>query len=176
MILLTDGQDEGSQLRIKDAIEAAQKSDSIVYVLLCADRGFYGGFGGYSGDSEMKKLAQETGGRGIEVGNKYDKLKEGFAQIANELRSQYNVGYSSTNAKLDGTFRKVEIHATNKDYKIQSRSGYYAVPKPDWHRTQNLCGDGRPARPSGAKLLGPGWSFTRSFTLITNFNPDQISF
>ena len=131
MILLTDGEDQGSQLKIKDAIEAAQKSDSIVYVLLCADRGFYGGFGGYSGDSEMKKLAQETGGRVIEVGNKYDKLKEGFAQIANELRSQYNVGYSSTNAKLDGTFRKVEIHATNKDYKIQSRSGYYAVPKRD---------------------------------------------
>jgi len=131
MILLTDGQDEGSQLKIKDAIEAAQKSDSIVYVLLCADRGFYGGFGGYSGEGEMKKLTQETGGRVIEVGNKYDKLKEGFDQIANELRSQYNIGYSSTNAALDGTFRKVEIHATNKDYKIQSRAGYYAIPKRD---------------------------------------------
>jgi VWFA-related protein len=132
MILLTDGEDQGSQLRIKDAIEAAQKSDSIVYVLLCADRGFYGTFGGgYSGDSEMKKLTQETGGRVIEVGNKYDKLKEGFAQIANELRSQYNIGYSSTNPKLDGTFRKVEIHANNKDYKIQSRTGYYAVPRRD---------------------------------------------
>src|ERR1700680_4652552 len=69
MILLTDGEDQGSQLKIKDAIEAAQKSDSIVYVLLCADRGFYGGFGGYSGDSEMKKLTQETGGRLIEGGN-----------------------------------------------------------------------------------------------------------
>jgi VWFA-related protein len=131
MILLTDGQDEGSQLKIKDAIEAAQKSDSIVYVLLCADRGFYGGFGGYSGEGEMKKLTQETGGRVIEVGNKYEKLKEGFDQIANELRSQYNIGYSSTNAALDGTFRKVEIHATNKDYKIQSRAGYYAIPKRD---------------------------------------------
>jgi VWFA-related protein len=131
MILLTDGQDEGSQLKIKDAIEAAQKSDSIVYVLLCADRGFYGGFGGYSGEGEMKKLTQETGGRVIEVGNKYEKLKEGFDQIANELRSQYNVGYSSTNAVLDGTFRKIEIHASNKDYKIQSRAGYYAVPKRD---------------------------------------------
>jgi VWFA-related protein len=129
MILLTDGEDQGSQLKIKDAIEAAQKSDSIVYVLLCADRGFYGF--GYSGDSEMKKLTQETGGRMIEVGNKFEKLKEGFAQIANELRSQYNIGYNSTNAKLDGTFRKVEIHANNKDYKIQSRSGYYAVPKRD---------------------------------------------
>jgi len=131
MILLTDGEDQGSQLKIKDAIEAAQKSDSIVYVLLCADRGFYGGFGGYSGDSDMKKLTQETGGRVIEVGNKLDKLKAGFDQIANELRSQYNIGYGSTNTALDGTFRKVEIHANNKDYKIQSRSGYYAVPKRD---------------------------------------------
>jgi VWFA-related protein len=131
MILLTDGQDEGSQLKIKDAIEAAQKSDSIVYVLLCADRGFYGGFGGYSGEGEMKKLTQETGGRVIDVGNKYEKLKEGFDQIANELRSQYNIGYTPTNAALDGTFRKVEIHATNKDYKIQSRAGYYAIPKRD---------------------------------------------
>jgi VWFA-related protein len=131
MILLTDGQDEGSSYRIKDAIEAAQKADSIVYVLLCADRGFYGGFGGYSGEGEMKKLTQETGGRVIDVGNKYEKLKEGFDQIANELRSQYNIGYSSTNPALDGTFRKVEIHASNKDYKIQSRAGYYAIPKRD---------------------------------------------
>jgi len=130
MILLTDGEDQGSQLKIKDAIEAAQKSDSIVYVLLCADRGFYG-FGGYSGEGEMKKLTAETGGRVIEVGNKFDKLKEGFNQIANELRSQYNIGYTPTNAQLDGTFRKVEIHTNDKDYKIQARSGYYAVPKRD---------------------------------------------
>ena len=132
MILLTDGEDQGSQLKLADAIEAAQKSDSIVYVLLCADRGFYGGFGvGYSGDSQMKKLTSETGGRVIEVGNKYDKLKDAFDQISKELRSQYNIGYSSTNAKLDGTFRKVEIHPKDKDYKIQSRLGYYAVAKRD---------------------------------------------
>ncbi len=130
MILLTDGEDQGSQLKIKDAIEAAQKSDSIVYVLLCADRGFYG-FGGYSGAGEMDKLTKETGGRVIEVGNKFDKLKAGFDQIANELRSQYNIGYTPTNTKLDGTFRKVEIHPSNKDYKIQSRNGYYAVAKRD---------------------------------------------
>ena len=81
MILLTDGEDQGSQLKINDAIEAAQKADSICYVLLIADRGFYG-FGGYSGDREMKKLAAETGGRVIDVGNKADKLKEAFDQIA----------------------------------------------------------------------------------------------
>lgn len=127
MILLTDGEDQGSQLRIKDAIEAAQKSDSIVYVLLCADRGFYG-FGGYSGEGEMKKLTQETGGRVIEVGNKFEKLKEAFDQIARELRSQYNIGYTPTNKSKDGTFRKVEIRSKG-GYKIQARSGYYAIAR-----------------------------------------------
>jgi len=130
MILLTDGEDQGSRLKIRDAIEAAQKSDSIVYVLLCADRGFYG-FGGYSGDREMRKLTEETGGRVIEVGNKFEKLKQGFDQIANELRSQYNIGYTPANSKLDGTYRKVQIQTDNKDYKIQARAGYYAVPKKD---------------------------------------------
>jgi VWFA-related protein len=130
MIILTDGEDQGSQLKIQDAVEAAQKSDSIVYVLLCADRGFYG-FGGYSGEGQMKKLTQETGGRVIEVGNKMDKLKQAFDQVAQELRSQYNVGYTPTNAALDGTFRKVEIHANSKDYKIQARTGYYATPRRD---------------------------------------------
>ncbi len=130
MILLTDGEDQGSQLKLKDAVEAAQKSDSIVYVLLCADRGFYGGFG-YSGEGEMKKLTQETGGRVIDVGNKPEKLKQAFDQIALELRSQYNIGYTPTNTSQDGTFRKVEIHTKNKDYKIQARTGYYAGAKRD---------------------------------------------
>jgi VWFA-related protein len=129
MVLLTDGQDEGSRLKIQDAIEAAQKADSIVYVLLCADRGFYGGFG-YSGESEMRKLTEQTGGRVINVGNKFDKLREAFDQVAAELRSQYNVGYTPTNAKLDGGYRKLEIK-NKQNYKIQARAGYYAGRKQD---------------------------------------------
>jgi len=129
MILLTDGEDEGSQLKIKDAIEAAQKADAIVYVLLCADRGFYGSFGmGYSGESEMQKLTQATGGRVINVGNKFDKLREAFDQIAAELRSQYNLGYTPTNTKLDGGYRKLEVKC-KQGYKIQTRAGYYAMAK-----------------------------------------------
>ncbi len=126
MILLTDGQDEGSQLKIKDAIEAAQKADAIIYVLLCADRGFYGGFGGgYSGEYDMDKLTQQTGGRVINVGNKFDKLREAFDQIAAELRSQYNIGYTPINTKLDGSYRKLEVK-NKENYKIQARAGYYA--------------------------------------------------
>jgi VWFA-related protein len=129
MILLTDGEDEGSQLKIKDAIEAAEKADAIVYVLLCADRGFYGSFQvGYSGEGEMRKLTEATGGRVINVGNKFDKLKEAFDQIAAELRSQYNLGYTSTNTVLDGGYRKLEIKS-KQNYKIQSRAGYYATAR-----------------------------------------------
>ena len=124
MILLTDGQDEGSRLKIQDAIEAAQKADAIVYVLLCADRGFYGGFG-YSGESDMRKLTEQTGGRVINVGNKFDKLRDAFDQIAAELRSQYNIGYTPTNIKRDGSYRKLEIK-NKQNYKIQARAGYYA--------------------------------------------------
>jgi len=128
MVLLTDGEDQGSRLKIKDAIEAAQKADAICYVLLIADRGFYG-FGGYFGDSEMKKLTQETGGRVIEVGNKIEKLRKAFDDIAAELRSQYDLGYTPTNANRDGSFRKVEIKSRQGDYKIQARSGYYAIKR-----------------------------------------------
>jgi len=129
MILLTDGEDEGSQLKIRDAIEAAQKADAIVYVLLCADRGFYGSVQlGYSGESEMRKLTEATGGRVINVGNKFDKLREAFDQIAAELRSQYNLGYTSTNTALDGGYRKLEIK-NKQGYKVQSRAGYYATPR-----------------------------------------------
>lgn len=127
MILLTDGVDQGSQYKIKDAIEAAQKADTIVYVLLCADRGFYG-FGGYSGAGEMKKMTAETGGRVIEVGNKPEKLKAAFDQISQELRSQYYIGYVPTNPTKDGGYRKVDIRS-KEQYKIQARSGYYAIPE-----------------------------------------------
>ena len=98
-------------------------------MLLIADRGFYG-FGGYSGDSQMRKLSEETGGRVITVGNKVEKLKQAFDQVAQELRSQYNAGYTPTNSKRDGTFRKVEIRA-KQSYKVQARSGYYAIARRD---------------------------------------------
>jgi len=127
MILLTDGVDQGSQYKINDAIEAAQKADTIVYVLLCADRGFYG-FGGYGGAGEMKKMTAETGGRVIEVGNKPEKLKAAFDQISQELRSQYYIGYVPTNPAKDGGYRKVDIRS-KEQYKIQARSGYYAIPE-----------------------------------------------
>ncbi len=122
LVLLTDGEDQGSQLRLQDALEAAQKSDAIVYVLLISDSGVAMG----TGPGLMKKLCEETGGRVIHVGNNQDKLKKAFDQISEELRSQYSIGYTPTNDKHDGTYRKVDIK-TKDGYKVQARKGYYAA-------------------------------------------------
>ncbi|HVP51125.1 MAG TPA: VWA domain-containing protein [Terriglobales bacterium] len=127
MIILTDGEDEGSKVKPREAMEAAQKADSMVYVLLIADRGLHGMYQGF-GAGEMKKLAEETGGRVIEVGNKFDKLKEAFDQVSAELRSQYNIGYTPTNSAHDGAYRKIELKS-RQGYRVQARRGYYALAR-----------------------------------------------
>lgn len=127
MIILTDGEDEGSRTRINDAIAAAQRSNVIIYVILIADTGFYGGFG-YSGYSAAKKLSDETGGRVINVGNNGKKLEDAFQQIEDELRTQYVASYTPSNAKLDGTFRHVAVECGD-GVKVQVRKGYFA-PSP----------------------------------------------
>ncbi|HZQ90713.1 MAG TPA: VWA domain-containing protein [Terriglobales bacterium] len=125
MIIFTDGEDQGSQETINSAVEAAQKADAVCYVILIADRGFYGGVG-YGGDRAMRLLTEQTGGRMIDVGSSRNKLQEAFSQISAELRTQYSIGYTPTNNKRDGTFRKVEVRTVRKDYRVQNRSGYYA--------------------------------------------------
>lgn len=125
LVILTDGQDQGSQENIRTAIEAAQKSNALVYVILIADRGFYGGMG-YFGAGDMDRLARETGGRVINVGNNGKKLQEAFDQIQDELRTQYLASYTPTNLKADGSFRTLNI-TCGKDTKVQARKGYYAL-------------------------------------------------
>ncbi len=74
----------------------------------------------------MNRLASETGGRVINVGNNGHKLEDAFDQIQDELRTQYLLSYTPTNLKADGTFRNIKI-ACGKDQKVQSRKGYYAI-------------------------------------------------
>jgi VWFA-related protein len=128
LVILTDGQDQGSQVKIKDAIEAAQKANVIVYPILIADREQYLSMGEiYMGSSAMSQLAEQTGGRVINVGNSGRKLEDAFDQIQDELRTQYLLSYTPTNKSADGTYRKIELDC-GKGLKIQARKGYYAVP------------------------------------------------
>ncbi len=139
LILLTDGGDQGSQETLKTATEAAQKANAIVYVILIADRQFYGGGPTASstveasastsptpGAHDMERMASDTGGRVINVGNNGKKLQEAFDQIQDELRTQYLASYTPTNLKVDGTFRNLNI-TCQPGQKIQARKGYYAM-------------------------------------------------
>jgi VWFA-related protein len=126
LILLTDGEDQGSKVRLDAALEAAQKADLIIYSIDISDRGFYYGRGlSYGGESVLRKLSDQTGGRVIEAKSQKD-TSAAFQQIANELRTQYLLGYTPTNTKLDGTFRKIEVKVRNGDAKVNARRGYYA--------------------------------------------------
>ncbi len=125
MIILTDGEDQGSDHKIGEAVEAAVRANALIYVILIADVQGYGNFG-YSGYSAAKRLSDESGGRLINVGNNGKKLEAAFQQIGDELRSQYVATYKPTNEKMDGTFRKISITCKGDDMKVQVRKGYYA--------------------------------------------------
>lgn len=128
MIILTDGDDQGSRMKIGEAIAAAQKSNVIVYVILIADVESYWNMGmGYNGYSAAKRIAEETGGRVINVGNNGKKLAAAFSQIEEELRTQYVASYTPTNARLDGTFRRLAVQCKGDGLKVQVRKGYYAA-------------------------------------------------
>ena len=129
MILITDGEDQGSTYKVRDAIEAAQRSDSIIYSIYYVDRAFYaqaGMWGGGGGKSDLDKMSQETGGHVFTVDRKHP-LSQIFNQIQEELRNQYSIGYESTNPNRDGSFRHIEIKVDNHDDRVQARSGYYAT-------------------------------------------------
>lgn len=125
LILLTDGEDQGSQETLNQALEAAQKTDCIIYAIDIVDRAFYG-FGniGFNGDSVLRKLCEETGGSVIKV-KKIKNTSAAFQEIADELRTQYLLGYTPSNPRKDSGFRKIKVRVTHGDYKVQARSGYY---------------------------------------------------
>jgi VWFA-related protein len=119
IVIVTDAQDEGSKVRIEEAIEAAQRTDTVIHIMLVADPRYGANYGA------AKKLADETGGRVISA-NSEKKLMQAFDEISEELRSQYTLGYYPSNAALDGKFRKIKIEMANHDLKVLARKGYYA--------------------------------------------------
>ena len=119
IVIVTDAQDEGSKVKLEEAIEAAQRTDTVIHVLLVADP-HYGGNGGVA-----RRLADDTGGRVIYVSSE-KKLEEAFDQISEELRSQYTLGYYPSNPTKDGKFRKIKVDVANHEFKVLTRKGYYA--------------------------------------------------
>jgi VWFA-related protein len=149
LILLSDGVDNGSKVGIAECIESAQRSDTLVYAILFADKEGYnnggplGGFGGPGmgrrggmgrggpvsanrpdGRKVLQRIALETGGGFFEVSDKHP-IEKVYSQIEEELRNQYSLGYTSDSQNGAG-FRRINLTAKKKDLLVQTRQGYYA--------------------------------------------------
>jgi Ca-activated chloride channel family protein len=125
MILLTDGQDTISQVRMHEAVNRALKADALIYSIGIGDRYEFG-----IDEGVLKKISEQTGGRAFFPNNERD-LSSAFAQIERDLRERYLIAYSSSNKMRDGAYRKVSIEIVNpavrKDnLKLNYRPGYFA--------------------------------------------------
>lgn len=126
IVILSDGEDTASRETFEEALEMAVRAEAIVYTISTNRGGFFGvETSSKEGDRMLKKLAEETGGRTF-APFKVEELEDSFRQISQELRSQYNIGYFSSNASRDGSYRKIEVRVAEKDTKVSFRKGYYA--------------------------------------------------
>jgi VWFA-related protein len=138
LIILSDGVDTGSKLSLETAIETAQRSDTMVYSILFADEEAYrtlrtaGRHGGPGfppislpdGKKVLERISKQTGGRLFEVSKKQP-IEKIYADIAEELRNQYNLGYTPDKAQPEEGYHRISLKTKQKDLTVQARDGYY---------------------------------------------------
>jgi Ca-activated chloride channel family protein len=120
LIILSDGDDNQSEYTLAQAVEMAQRAEVIIYAISTDDSGLI-----LRGDKNLEKLAAATGGRAF-FPFKVKDIKNSFAAIEDELRSQYVVSYHPADFNTDGRYRSIEISALKKDLQVRARQGYYA--------------------------------------------------
>jgi VWFA-related protein len=120
LIVLSDGDDNQSEYTLAQAVEMAQRAEVIIYAISTDDSGLI-----LRGDKNLDKLASATGGRAF-FPFKMKDIKNSFAAIEDELRSQYVVSYHPRDFDTDGRYRSIEISALKKDLQVRARKGYYA--------------------------------------------------
>ena len=125
IILLTDGEDTSSQVKMHDAIERAQKADALIYAIGIGDS-YQGGVD----TGKLQKITEQTGGRAYFPRNESE-LRTAFAQIQRDLREQYLVAYSPQNKARDGSYRRIQIEIVEPEMrkqklKLNYRPGYFA--------------------------------------------------
>jgi VWFA-related protein len=120
IVILSDGEDNQSDVTRAQAIEMAQRSEVIIYAISTDDSGLI-----LRGDHVLEQLAAATGGRAF-FPFKMKDITHSFAAIEDELRSQYVVSYKPADFDADGRYRTIEISALKKDLQVRARKGYFA--------------------------------------------------
>ena len=130
IVLITDGEDTASDHTLIETINLALRAETVVFVISNKAAGFFGVQAGQvdsNEDKNLKKLADDTGGRAFFTGTTIE-LEKGFANVTKELRSQYLIAYSPSNTNFDGKTRQIEVRIPGKkDFKVRTRKGYPAV-------------------------------------------------
>jgi VWFA-related protein len=153
LIILSDGVDRGSKETLRDAIETAERADTLVYSILFADHEGYGNGAGYGGGhmggggmggggmgggghrrypqesrpdgkKVLQQLSKETGGRFFEV-TKKETIDQIYSEIDEELRNQYALGYTPAKSDADVGYHKIQLTTKQKDATLQTREGFY---------------------------------------------------
>lgn len=134
LVLITDGDDTYSRATLREAIDIAQRTETIIFAI-STKAGLSGSVPGVemgqvkdSGDKDLVKLCEETGGTAFFTGDRLA-LERSFMKISKQLRSQYLITYKPTNDRYDGSTRNIEVKLVNKrgGYKIKTRRSYPAV-------------------------------------------------
>ena len=125
IILLTDGDDTISKVRMQEAINSATKADALIYAIGIGDRYQFG-----INEGALRKITEGTGGRAYFPRNERE-LRDSFAQIEKDLREQYLIAYSPSNKSRDGSYRRVTIEIVNpelrrENLRLNYRPGYFA--------------------------------------------------
>ncbi|MGD1090725.1 MAG: VWA domain-containing protein [Bryobacteraceae bacterium] len=123
IVVLSDGDDNGSTATLVEAIEAAQRADTLIYSILFTDALFPG----RDGRSVLKRLSKETGASFFEVSKKQS-IEQIYQAIQEELRSQYSLGFISDQSSPISEFRVLRLSTKRKDLVVQSRERYWAKP------------------------------------------------
>ncbi len=125
LILISDGDDNSSRTSLTETLEVAQKNFVTIYGISTNSAAYFGSKEQDRGDKTLKKFSEETGGKPF-FPFKVQDLAISFQDISEELRSQYRIAYRSSNARADGTYRKVRVDVSDKRFKAKTRNGYYA--------------------------------------------------
>ena len=141
LIVLSDGVDNGSKLTLFEAVESAQKADTLVYSILFSDasaygnnspfggmgrpRGYPGGMNGPDGKKVLEQISRETGGRFFEVSKKLP-IEKVYSAIEEDLRNQYSLGYSPNRTdEEEHAYHRIHLVTKRKELLVQTREGYY---------------------------------------------------
>jgi len=120
IIVVSDGEDNQSEMTKAQAIEMAQRAEVIIYAISTDDSGLV-----MRGDKVLQQLADATGGRAFFPFRMKD-IAHSYAAIEDELRSQYVVSYKPADFDADGRYRSIEISSLKKDLQVRARKGYFA--------------------------------------------------